>query len=193
VKEAFAAGAPPAYRLSTLRRAAESWPHEPEIWLALAEARADEAQRLSGTGLTAARDDALAYAARAADLYPASPRVWGRLGTVASLLSVKLGDASLAQRSRDAHTRATTLGKDHWRNWHYLGETEFRLGDFAAARSAFDLALTLYEGDAGTWAGLGNAAVRTGDVATARRAFERVVALKPTDADARRALAAVGG
>lgn len=77
--------------------------------------------------------------------------------------------------------------------WLLLGGLQARLGDFAAARSAYQKLLQLVPRHLPALVALGEIALAAGDPGSARRHFEKALKLDPADAAALEGIAAAGG
>ncbi|MCA8956368.1 MAG: tetratricopeptide repeat protein [Planctomycetes bacterium] len=157
----------PPPRLAAWRKALEqAGPLPADAWVSLAR------------GYTFAREhrSALEILQATRTRHPDDPVVLWNLALVHHQLGDNRNALPLVQESvrRRADPRAFGL----------LGSVHGKLGEFAAARAAFEQGLALRPGDTGMWKGLAVVLMRQRDLPAAERAFQRAIACDPDTTEA---------
>lgn len=179
-----------AAELHYLTQAVTIWPHESQYWSELARARRAAGFTGSGPEALAQVTLALEAAERALALNPPHLTLHSNWALLAGEKAARTGDRQLAERARTVHAQVTSQAPEYWLYWRAMGVTERRLGNHAAAASAFARALSLFE-EPSVWGDLVESLARSGDPAVVQEAQQRVGERRPRDEALRRRLEAL--
>jgi O-antigen ligase len=161
--------------LDLVTQSVSLWPYDPRFWAELAYARLAAAEARPQASRAPMYDSALAAADRAIQVNPVHPVYRSYWGEVAGRIAASTGDTALAERARAAHKLSVERAPNLWEYWQRYGLTEYRLGNYAAAKELYQHAVDIFGSYWVLWTNLGDAAIRTGDRTTARQAWQHAL------------------